>query len=132
MTEQPAERFDDLAMHDLTFADDTRRVYVAGRIFMTDDEIDAVKDRLDRDDLSVMGLRFDGDPYCRAERFDTCTRCLRDRFTPTVLPDGTAGELGWIGVPHRIRTTSLRDAHGEPTAQGRDSVIDFLTDRLDT
>ena len=102
------------------------------RIFMTDDELVTVKDRLDRDDLTVMGLRFDGDPHCRAERFDTYARCLGDRFDSTVLPDSAAGELGWIGVPHSILTTSLRDAHGEPTAQARDSVINFLTQRLHT
>jgi dienelactone hydrolase len=102
----------------------------AARIFMTDAEVAAVKLRLDRDDLTVMGLRFDGDPYCRSERFDTYTRCLGDRFIPTVLPDDSAGDLGWIGVPHSVVTTSLRDGDGEPTAAARDAIIGFLRDRL--
>src|SRR5215831_1699427 len=33
------------------------------------DDIKAVRDRLKRDDLTVMAYRFAGDRYCRAERF---------------------------------------------------------------
>ena len=33
------------------------------------DDLAAVRQRLDRDDLTVMAYRFEGDKYCKAERF---------------------------------------------------------------
>lgn len=100
------------------------------RIFIQPDEIDAVKERMDADDLSVLAFRFEGDPYCQTTRFNTYARCLGNRFVPRVLPDQAAGELGWTGVPHSVVTTSLIDEAGQPTAQARDEIITFLTTRL--
>jgi dienelactone hydrolase len=47
--------------------------------FVTDEDMSAVKQRLDDDDLTVMAYRFDGDPYCRAARFDSLSQALGDR-----------------------------------------------------
>ncbi|MHB8448860.1 MAG: dienelactone hydrolase family protein [Mycobacteriales bacterium] len=100
------------------------------RIFMSDEEVATIRDRLERDDLTVLGLRFAGDPYCQAGRFETYQRHLGKRFVPTVLADNSAGDLGWIAVPHSVLTTSLRDGPNEPTTQVRDAVITFLVAAL--
>ncbi len=98
--------------------------------FVTDDDLDAIRRRLDRHDLTVRAYRFDGDTYCRAARFQSLEAALGDRFEPTVLPDEAAGDLGWIGVPHSVVTTSLVDADGELTAGVRDEILAFFANRL--
>jgi hypothetical protein len=42
------------------------------------EEIAAVRERLDRDDLTVMTYRFEGDQICRAERFAAYAAALGD------------------------------------------------------
>ena len=47
----------------------------------------AVKERLEREDLTVLAYRFEGDSFCRAERFAAYQQALGDRFVGRVLPD---------------------------------------------
>jgi dienelactone hydrolase len=54
------------------------------------DELAAVRDRLEREDLTVMAYRFRGDQFCRAQRFAAYSEALGDRFIPRVLPDSAA------------------------------------------
>ncbi|MEO1063657.1 MAG: dienelactone hydrolase family protein [Actinomycetota bacterium] len=98
--------------------------------FLDQEELAAVRRRLDADDLTVLAYRFEGDPYCQAARFAAFEQALGDRFVPRVLPDSAAGSTGWLGVPHSVVTTSLVDAEGEPTAAARDEVLEFFAQRL--
>ena len=98
--------------------------------FIADDDLVAIRARLDRDDVEVRAYRFEGDTYCQAARFDALSSALGDRFRPTVLPDDAAGEVGWVGVPHSVVTTSLVDEHGELTAAVRDEIIEFFATSL--
>lgn len=98
--------------------------------FMTDEELRRVKRRLDSDDLDVLAYRFEGDPYCRSERFDTLQEALGDRLKATVLPDSCAASGGWLADPHSVVTTDLIDEAGQPTAQARDEILAFFTERL--
>lgn len=54
------------------------------------DELAAVRKRLERDDLTVMAYRLEGDRFCRAERFAAYAAALGDRFVARVLPDSAA------------------------------------------
>ncbi|HRG17036.1 MAG TPA: dienelactone hydrolase family protein [Pseudomonadota bacterium] len=100
------------------------------------EELAAIRARLERDDLSVLAYRFDGDRYCRAERFAAYRAALGDRFDGRVLPDSAANPnpppffRDIIGSPHSVLTAHLVDADGEPTIRARDEVIDFLRRRL--
>jgi dienelactone hydrolase len=98
--------------------------------FVHDTDLAAIKDRMEADDLTVLGYRFDGDPFCQAARFRSFSTALGDRFCARVLPDSAAGSPGWLGVPHSVVTTSLIDERGEPTAAARDEIIEFLANRL--
>jgi dienelactone hydrolase len=98
--------------------------------FVAAAELEAVRQRLVRDDLTVRAYRFEGDPFCRAERFLAFEQALGDRFVPTVLPDSSAGEMGWLGVPHSVVTTSLIDKAGQPTASARDDILAYFGERL--
>lgn len=100
--------------------------------FLTPPELEAVGERLRQDDLTVKAYRFEGDSFCRAERFQAFESALGDRFDARVLPDDAAGAIGWVGVPHSVVTTSLIDEAGQPTAQARDEILNFFATRLGT
>jgi dienelactone hydrolase len=98
--------------------------------FVLPPEMVAIEQRMRADDLTVLAYRFDGDPYCRASRFEALADALGDRFVGRVLPDSAAGETGWLGVPHSVVTTCLIDEAGQPTAQARDEILEFFRFRL--
>jgi dienelactone hydrolase len=98
--------------------------------FISPADMAAIAHRMRTDDLTVLAYRFDGDPFCKASRFEAFARDLGDRFVARVLPDSSAGEVGWLGVPHSVVTTCLIDEAGQPTAQARDEILDFLRQRL--
>lgn len=101
-------------------------------------ELATIRSRLEREDLSVLALRFAGDRHCRAGRFAAYGRALGPRFHGRVLADSAAHpepppffrEI--VGGPHSVLTAHLIDAAGEPTLRARDEVIDFLRARLQT
>ncbi len=98
--------------------------------FVSPDDMGAVKQRLDNDDLTVLAYRFEGDTFCRAARFEAFASELGDRFVATVLPDSAAGDRGWVGVPHSVVTTSLIDEAGQPTIEARDAIVRYFAERL--
>jgi dienelactone hydrolase len=102
------------------------------------EELAAVRQRLERDDLTVMAYRFEGDKFCRAERFAAYSAALGDRFVAHVLPDSAANtELTpffaqHVTTPHSVVTAHLIDEAGQPTIAARDEILAFFTRRLAT
>jgi dienelactone hydrolase len=100
------------------------------------EEANAVRARLENENLTVLGYRFEGDAFCRAERFATYSKALGQRFIGKVLPDGAANDdvppffAQHVSTPHSVLTAHLRDAEGEPTIAARDEIIGFLKLRL--
>ena len=93
-------------------------------------ELAQVKARLEADDLTVRAYRFEGDKFCRAERFAAYQEALGDRFIGTVLPDSAARPNAPLKMPHSVVTLHLIDEAGEPTAQARDEILEFFRARL--
>jgi dienelactone hydrolase len=95
-----------------------------------------VRERLERDGLTVLAYRFEGDVHCPAARFAAYGEALGPRFVGRVLPDGAANPQpppffrDVVRVPHSVLTAHLVDAEGEPTARARDEVLAFLRMRL--
>ena len=102
----------------------------------SDEELAAVRDRLERDDLTVLAYRFEGDRHCRAERFAAYQSALGPRFIGRALPDSAAHQdpppffKHIVASPHSVLTAHLIDSEGEPTMQARDEVLAFLRKRL--
>jgi dienelactone hydrolase len=100
------------------------------------EEIRAVRDRLERDDLTVLAYRFAGDRFCRAERFAAYAAALGDRFVPRVLPDSAANtdvapfSAVCVACPHSVVTAHLIDEAGQPTVAARDEILSFFAQRL--
>lgn len=100
------------------------------------DELAAVRARLEREDLTVLAYRFEGDQICTAQRFAAYARALGARFVAHTLPDAGANTdvapffKRHVPFPHSVVTQHLIDACGEPTRQARDAIIAFFTHRL--
>lgn len=99
-------------------------------------ELDAVARRLRDEDLTVLAYRFDGDAFCRAERFRAYAEVLGERFIGRVLPDSAANRdvpeffERYVTTPHSVVTAHLIDQAGEPTIAARDEIIAFFVSRL--
>lgn len=105
-------------------------------IEISPDDIQRVRQRLDREDLTVLAYRFDGDKFCRAERFAAYAEALGDRFVARVLSDSAANTdvspffAQHVASPHSVVTAHLIDAAGEPTIAARDEILAFFARRL--
>lgn len=104
---------------------------------ISEEELAAVRERLDREDLTVMAYRFEGDAFCRAERFAAYSGALGERFVARVLPDGAAGRDSLspffeqvVPGPHSVVTAHLIDEAGQPTLAARDEILAFFALRL--
>jgi dienelactone hydrolase len=100
------------------------------------DELSAVRQRLEREDLTVMAYRFAGDRFCRVERFAAFAEALGERFVGRVLPDSAANPdtapffQRHVACPHSVVTAHLIDEAGQPTIAARDEILAFFTRRL--
>lgn len=100
------------------------------------EEAAAVRARLEREDLTVLAYRFQGDHFCRAQRFQAYAEALGERFLPRVLPDSAANTevppffATHVPTPHSVVTAHLIDRAGEPTLAARDEIIAFFRMRL--
>ncbi|WP_458765127.1 dienelactone hydrolase family protein [Cupriavidus basilensis] len=107
-----------------------------GGIEMAPGGLAVVRERLEREDLTVLAYRFEGDRFCRAERFAAYAEALGDRFVGRALPDSAANPdvpaffAQHVPCPHSVVTVHLIDEAGEPTAAARDEILSFFVRRL--
>lgn len=101
------------------------------------EELCAVRQRLERDQLTVMAYRFEGDRFCTARRFAAYAEALGDRFIARVLPDSAANRDALapffaqvVASPHSVVTAHLIDEAGQPTIAARDEILSFFALRL--
>ncbi|MCC6645110.1 MAG: dienelactone hydrolase family protein [Polyangiaceae bacterium] len=100
------------------------------------EELAQVRQRLEREDLTVRAYRFEGDRHCTAQRFAAYAEALGQRFLATVLPSSAANRspppffADVIGCPHSVVTAHLVDRAGEPTVAAREEIMDFFAQRL--
>src|SRR5215471_7943789 len=102
------------------------------------DEIETVRDRLERENLTVLAYRFKGDQICKAERFAAYAAALGNRFVGRELPDSAANTdvtpffARYVSYPHSVVTQHLIDEAGQPTIAARDEILAFFAMRLVT
>jgi dienelactone hydrolase len=108
-----------------------------GGLEIAPDELRAVRERLDRENLTVLAYRFEGDRFCRAQRFAAYAEALGSRFVARVLPDSAANMKDvppffaeHVKGPHSVVTVHLVDEAGEPTLAARDEILGFFRMRL--
>jgi dienelactone hydrolase len=100
------------------------------------EELATIRARLEREDLTVMAYRFEGDRWCTAQRFAAYRQALGERFVARVLPDGAANPKPppffkhVVASPHSVVTAHLVDEAGQPTLAARDEILGFFRRRL--
>ena len=91
-------------------------------------EIRCARERMEQEDLSMIGLRFFGDKFVPDARFETYRREFGNRFEAIEIdPKDAAPAPG--GMAHSVLTLNLKDALGEPTKQAEERVIRFFRER---
>lgn len=99
-------------------------------------DLRTIRTRLETEDLTVLGYRFQGDRWCSAARFEAYSKALGPRFIAKVLPDTAANPAPppffkhVVASPHSVVTAHLIDEAGQPTLQARDEILAFLSNRL--
>ena len=92
-------------------------------------EIACVKQRLEDEDLSLLGLRFFGDPFVADARFDTLKKEFGDRFEAVEL-DPKDAMPGVPMAPHSVLTIHLNENDPDgPSKKAEDRVIAFFKER---
>jgi dienelactone hydrolase len=106
-----------------------------GGIEISPEDIAAVRERLVREDLTVLAYRFEGDKFCMAQRFAAYAERLGDRFIGRVLPNKANTDVApffaqFVKTPHSVVTAHLIDEAGQPTIAARDEILAFFAHRL--
>ncbi|HEX6859351.1 MAG TPA: dienelactone hydrolase family protein [Caulobacteraceae bacterium] len=91
-------------------------------------EIACARRRFKEEDLSMIGLRFFGDPFIKDDRFDMLKREFGEHFEAIELDPGDA-QPGTGMKAHSVLTIHLRESG--PTKEAEHRVIEFFRQRLD-
>lgn len=99
-------------------------------IDISDRDLDTVAGRCANDGLTVVGLRFKGDPFVPEERFATLKQRLGPAFVAIELEQADGNPRGPLPKHHSVLTGDLIDEPGEPTRAALDTVLDLFRTRL--
>ena len=92
-------------------------------------EITCAKARFAQEDLTMMALRFRGDPFVPDERFETLEREFGDKLEAVELDPGDARPDPRM-APHSVLTLHLQDDDPDgPTKKCEERVIAFFRQR---
>jgi dienelactone hydrolase len=101
----------------------------AAGLGVTPAEIACARRRFEAEDLTMIGLRFHGDPFVPDARFDTLKREFGDRFEAIEI-DAKDGRPDSRMAAHSVLTVHLRDDDPEgPTKRAEARVIAFFKAR---
>jgi dienelactone hydrolase len=99
----------------------------AGAIGASPAEIACARRRLEDEDLTMLGLRFHGDPFVSDERFRAYEAALGPRFEAVELDPKDAATGAMMATPHSVLTIHLKDDDPDgPTKQTEQWVIAFF------
>lgn len=84
-----------------------------------------------RDDVPILGLRFEGDPLCTRGRFEAISALVGpERFEAIVLPDAAQNKESGNPRPHSVLTADLINEEGSLTLKAAARVIEVLRGKL--
>lgn len=93
-------------------------------------DVAVVAGRCAAEGLRVLGLRFHGDKFVPAERFDYLREQLGDGFVAVEIDQADGNPAGQLDWRHSVLTGDLIDEPGEPTRQALDDVLALFAARL--
>jgi dienelactone hydrolase len=98
---------------------------------VSDADLAQVKDRCAADpELCVLGMRFTGDRFVPAERFQRLRDELGDSFVAIEIDSSPGNPHGNPRTAHAVVTHHLIDEPGSPTLEALNTVLDLFRKRL--
>jgi dienelactone hydrolase len=97
---------------------------------LSDDDLARVKERTERDDLCVLGLRFSKDRAVPDARWARYRQELGDNFLAVEIDSSSGNPHGIPRGAHSVLTEHFVDQPGHPTRDALDRVLAFFRDRL--
>jgi dienelactone hydrolase len=91
---------------------------------------DAVE-RSKRDDVPVLGVRFDKDIMCTQQRFDRLSELFGENFRRIEIDRSLYAKHRIKSAAHSVLTLDYCDQPGHPTRDAYEQVVGFLHERLD-
>ncbi|HEY2709026.1 MAG TPA: dienelactone hydrolase family protein [Caulobacteraceae bacterium] len=102
----------------------------AGAMGVSPSEIKCARQRMEDENLTMLGLRFFGDSYVPDQRFAALKQALGPRFEAVELDPKDAAENKLMSMPHSVLTLHLKDDDPDgPTKQLERRVIGFFKER---
>ena len=102
---------------------------LSGALHASQEELAAAHEKIDQHGARILGLRFKGDPMCKAARFESLRKEFGAAFECIELEDADANPKG-SPPPHSVLTRHLIDADGQPTRAALDRTLSFLKEQL--
>jgi dienelactone hydrolase len=96
---------------------------------LSDDDLQRVKQRV-ADGVCLLGLRFTGDSFVPAERFQRLRDELGDGFVAVEIDSSKGNAYGIPKNAHSVLTEHLVDEPGHPTRDALDQVLELFRTRL--
>ena len=96
---------------------------------LSPEDLTRVKERT-ADGICVLGLRFTGDPFVKAARFEHLREELGDAFIGVEIDSSKGNPWGFPSIAHSVLTEHLVDEPGNPTHDALLQVLDFFRERL--
>ncbi len=97
---------------------------------ISDADLAAGRDRVDAEDLCVLGLRFTGDKMSPPERFERLRAEFGDHFVGVEIDSSPGNPNDIRKLAHSVLTEDLVDEPGHPTRDALDQVLDLFQQRL--
>lgn len=98
---------------------------------MPGDVIDQAVERSRKDNVPVLGVRFEKDIMCTRERFDKLSELFGENFRRIEIDGSLYGKHRIRTIAHSVLTLDYVDRPGHPTRDAYDQVVGFLHERLD-
>ena len=116
-----------LSQPSMPFAVGTAR---AGALGLSDADLARVKERVQNDDLCVLGLRFSKDRAVPDARWARYREELGDNFIGVDIDSSAGNPHGIKRIAHSVLTEHFVDQPGHPTKDALDRVLAFLREKL--
>lgn len=102
----------------------------AGALGLEQVVLETISRRASEQDITVLGLRFTGDPAVPDARFESLKQAFGDRFVACEIDSSARNPHGIGRWAHSVLGVSYVDQPSHPTYQAQEQVVAFLQARL--
>lgn len=94
------------------------------------EDLSIVRERIENENLCVIGLRFSDDKFSPGDRFKSLKETLGDGFLGIEIDSSELNPNGISQSAHSVLTTDFSDVAGHPTLDAYETIIEHFKARL--